>query len=107
MPLNPVKTTTATEPAGASAYRLYEKRISSLRESSPKFLPLTALGIVAMSLNGVPAYGAQEGGGTNAAEPAVGAQITDAQYWYGHAAMSGDHVSWDCAVLADVRSKLR
>ncbi len=65
MPLNPVKTTTAMEPA--------------------------ALGIVAMSLNGVPAYGAQEGGGTNAAEPAAGAQITDAQYWYGHAAMQGDH----------------
>jgi len=47
-------------------------------------------GIVGMSLNGVPAYGPQEGGSTNAVEPDNGASITDAQYWYGHAAMSGD-----------------
>ena len=48
------------------------------------------LGILGIATNGVAIYGAQEGGGTNAAEPEPGAQITDAQYWYGHAAMSGD-----------------
>jgi|EP00945_MAST-04E_sp_MAST-4E-sp1_P008722 hypothetical protein len=49
-----------------------------------------ALGILGIASNGVALYGAQEGGGTNAAEPEAGAQITDAQYWYGHAAMQGD-----------------
>ena len=48
------------------------------------------LGILGIATNGVAIYGAQEGGGTNAAEPEPGAQITDAQYWYGHAATSGD-----------------
>ena len=38
-----------------------------------------------MAINGVPTYGAQEGGSTNAVEPSPGAQITDAQFWYGHA----------------------
>ena len=42
-------------------------------------------GIIGMAVNGVPAYGAQEGGSTNAVEPSAGAQITDAQFWYGHA----------------------
>ena len=42
-------------------------------------------GIIAMAINGVPTYGAQEGGSTNAVEPSPGAQITDAQFWYGHA----------------------
>ena len=64
MPLNPTKTDTATEPL--------------------------ALGIVAMAVNGVPMYGAQEGGGTNAVEPAPDATITDALHWYGHAAPDGD-----------------
>jgi hypothetical protein len=31
-------------------------------------LECASLGIIGMSLNGVPAYGAQEGGGTNAVE---------------------------------------
>lgn len=47
-----------------------------------------ALGTIAVAANGVPIYGAQEGGGTNAVEP--DGQIVDAQYWYGHAAQSGD-----------------
>jgi hypothetical protein len=41
-------------------------------------------GVIAMSLNGVPAYGPQEGGGSNAVEPGNGF-IQDAQFWYGHA----------------------
>ena len=49
-----------------------------------------ALGVIAVAANGVVIYGAQEGGGTNAVEPGTGAEITDAQYWYGHAAQSGD-----------------
>jgi hypothetical protein len=64
LPLNPSKQSSVTEPP--------------------------PLGILAIAMNGVAIYGAQEGGGTNAAEPEPGAQITDAQYWYGHAAMSGD-----------------
>jgi hypothetical protein len=64
MPLDPQKTTTKTEPVD--------------------------LGFVAIAKNGVVIYGAQEGGGTNAAEPGSGAQITDAQYWWGHAATDGD-----------------
>ena len=42
-------------------------------------------GIIAMAINGVPTYGAQEGGSTNAVEPDPGSQIQDAQFWYGHA----------------------
>ena len=64
MPLNPTYVSTTIEPA--------------------------TLGIVAMAKNGVPIYGANEGGGTNAVEPGAGASITDAQHWYGHAARSGD-----------------
>ena len=64
MPLSPTTTDTLTEPA--------------------------PLGIVAMGMNGVPSYGAQEGSGGNAAEPGAGAQITDAQYWYGHASPNKD-----------------
>jgi hypothetical protein len=45
-----------------------------------------ALGIIGMSLNGVPTYGAQESGGTNAVE-GTGAIIVP---YYGHAAPSGD-----------------
>jgi hypothetical protein len=41
--------------------------------------------IIAMAINGVPAYGPQEGGSTNAVEPDADASITDAQFWYGHA----------------------
>jgi len=48
------------------------------------------LGLIGIALNGVVIYGAMEGGGTNAVEPAAGAQITDAQYWYGHAAPTFD-----------------
>lgn len=43
-------------------------------------------GAIAMSLNGVPAYGPQEGGGSNAVEPGNGF-IQDAQFWCGHADM--------------------
>jgi hypothetical protein len=64
MPLSPTATNTLTEPA-----------------------PLAK---VAMGMNGVPSYGAQEGSGGNAAEPGAGAQITDAQYWYGHASPNKD-----------------
>ena len=45
------------------------------------------LGYIAMSLNGVPVYGAQEGGGTNAVE------FTDGSFrvpYHGHAAPNGD-----------------
>ena len=38
-----------------------------------------------MAINGVPTYGAQEGGSTNAVEPSAGERIQDAQFWYGHA----------------------
>ena len=47
-----------------------------------------ALGVVGVAANGVPIYGAQEGGGENAVEPT--GSITDAQYWWGHAATNGD-----------------
>lgn len=46
-----------------------------------------ALGIIGMSLNGIPAYGAQEGGGSNAAELDATTQGVPA---WGHAARSGD-----------------
>eukprot|EP00588_Corethron_pennatum_P013768 CAMPEP_0194271594 /NCGR_PEP_ID=MMETSP0169-20130528/5336_1 /TAXON_ID=218684 /ORGANISM="Corethron pennatum, Strain L29A3" /LENGTH=1088 /DNA_ID=CAMNT_0039013977 /DNA_START=145 /DNA_END=3411 /DNA_ORIENTATION=- len=42
-------------------------------------------GIIAMSTNGVPAYGPQEVGSDNAVDPT--GQIQDAQFWYGHATM--------------------
>jgi len=42
------------------------------------------LGIIAVQLNGVIIYGAQENGGTNAVEPGASGQVQDAQYWYGH-----------------------
>ncbi len=42
-------------------------------------------GIIAMTLHGVPAYGAQEAGSSNAVEPPAGSMIQDAQFWYGHA----------------------
>lgn len=61
MPLNPTVANSATEPPPRS--------------------------IIAMAINGVPAYGPQEGGSTNAVEPSGGSSITDAQYWYGHAGM--------------------
>ena len=59
MPLYPVVTSTLTEPASH--------------------------GIVAMALNGIPAFGAQEASGDNAYEHAQDAFIVDAKYWYGHA----------------------
>jgi len=40
-------------------------------------------GLIAMSMNGVPAYGPQEVGSDNAVDPT--GQIKDAQFWYGHA----------------------
>ena len=42
-------------------------------------------GIIAMCINGVPAYGPQEAGSSNAVEPPAGSFIQDAQFWYGHA----------------------
>ena len=42
-------------------------------------------GIIAMAINGVPAFGAQEVENSNAVEPEAGASVTDAQFWYGHA----------------------
>ena len=47
----------------------------------------SALGIIAMSLNGVPTFGAQEGGGTNAVG---GNGVVDGIPWYGHAAPGGN-----------------
>ena len=49
---------------------------------------LPSLGVIGVAINGVAIYGPQEGGGTNAVEP--DGSILDAQYWYGHAAQSGD-----------------
>ena len=46
---------------------------------------LPTRGIIAMAVNGVPAYGPQEASSTNAVEPDPGSQIQDAQFWYGHA----------------------
>ena len=65
MPLTPTPGTALTEPMG--------------------------LGVIGVAANGVPIYGAQEGGGTNAVEPT--GSITDAQYWWGHAATAGLHVT--------------
>ena len=62
MPLNPTLAATMVEPS--------------------------ALGIIAMSLNGVPVFGPQEGGGLNAAETTVA--TFDGVPFYGHAARSGD-----------------
>eukprot|EP00588_Corethron_pennatum_P035950 CAMPEP_0194345440 /NCGR_PEP_ID=MMETSP0171-20130528/104854_1 /TAXON_ID=218684 /ORGANISM="Corethron pennatum, Strain L29A3" /LENGTH=343 /DNA_ID=CAMNT_0039112417 /DNA_START=163 /DNA_END=1190 /DNA_ORIENTATION=+ len=42
-------------------------------------------GIIAMSTNGVPAFGPQEVGNDNAVDPT--GPIQDAQFWYGHATM--------------------
>jgi hypothetical protein len=64
MPLYPVVTSTLTEPASH--------------------------GIVAMALNGIPAFGAQEASGDNAYEHAQDAFIVDAKYWYGHASPNND-----------------
>lgn len=47
-------------------------------------------GIVAMALNGIPAFGAQEASGDNAYEHAEDAFIKDAKYWYGHASPNYD-----------------
>jgi len=44
-------------------------------------------GAIAMAVNGVPAYGPQEGNGSNAVEPSAGSPIQDAKFWYGHADM--------------------
>jgi hypothetical protein len=41
--------------------------------------------IIAMAINGVPAFGAQELEDTNAVEPGASSSVTDAQFWYGHA----------------------
>ena len=65
MPLTPTPGTALTEPMG--------------------------LGVIGVAANGVPIYGAQESGGTNAVEPT--GSITDAQYWWGHAATAGLHVT--------------
>ena len=46
-----------------------------------QYLTFGTLGIIAMSLTGVGIYGAQEGGGTNAVEPAPAEMIQDAKYW--------------------------
>ena len=56
--------------------------------SSKSEIPIR--GIIAMAVNGVPAYGPQEGGGSNAVEPDPNAFLQDAQFWYGHAAMNND-----------------
>eukprot|EP01094_Clydonella_sp_ATCC50884_P004728 TRINITY_DN13751_c0_g1_i1.p1 TRINITY_DN13751_c0_g1~~TRINITY_DN13751_c0_g1_i1.p1 ORF type:complete len:306 (-),score=82.92 TRINITY_DN13751_c0_g1_i1:192-1082(-) len=48
------------------------------------------LGIIAMSLDGVPQYGALEAEGLNAVEPGSSSPVQDAQFWYGHAAMTND-----------------
>lgn len=46
-------------------------------------------GVIAMSMSGVPAYGAQEVGATNAAEPREGATFAAVEY-YGHAGGRGN-----------------
>jgi hypothetical protein len=48
------------------------------------------LGIIAIQLNGVGIYGAQEAGGTNAVEPGSTGTVVDGQYWYGHSAPTHD-----------------
>ena len=60
-----------------------------------------ALGIIGMTLNGVPTYGAQEGGGTNAVEG-----TTIVVPYYGHAAPSGDwhYHSGEFGMVTDVAS---
>lgn len=62
---------------------LYPSYVDTLTEP-------TALGLVAMQLNGVGIYGAQENGGTNAVEPLPASLILDGQYWYGHTAGKND-----------------
>lgn len=59
--------------------------ITNVTEPSPN-------GVIAMSLNGVPAFGAQEGGGSNAVEGNALPNSTElgGVPWYGHAARSGD-----------------
>ena len=52
------------------------------------------LGLLAIAMNGVAIYGAQEGGGTNAADPEAGAQITDAQY-----CMLPDNLYFSCYMI--------
>ena len=42
-------------------------------------------GIIAMALNGVPGYGLQKAGSSNAVEPDANGRIQDAKFWYGHA----------------------
>jgi len=44
-------------------------------------------GMIAMALNGVPAYGPQESDGLSAVEPT--GSVQDAQYWYGHPDSNG------------------
>lgn len=64
LPLNPTKQTSITE--------------------------LEHKGIIAMAINGVPAYGAMEGSDGNAM--AIDGQFDDAAFWYGHATMANvDH----------------
>ena len=53
-------------------------------------IEIPARGIVAMAINGVPAYGPMEASSTNAVEPDANSWIQDAQYWYGHAARNND-----------------
>ena len=48
-------------------------------------------GMLAMALNGVPAYGPQEADGANAVEVMAGMGVQDAQFWYGHA---GPNSAW-------------
>ena len=45
-------------------------------------IEIPSKGIIAIALNGVPAFGAQEVDDANAVEP--DGQIKDAQFWYGH-----------------------
>jgi hypothetical protein len=45
------------------------------------------LGVIAIQLNGVLIFGAQEAEGYNAVQPGPSGQVQDAQYWYGHSDM--------------------
>mmetsp|Transcript_1845 Transcript_1845/g.5111 ORF Transcript_1845/g.5111 Transcript_1845/m.5111 type:complete len:275 (-) Transcript_1845:243-1067(-) len=47
-------------------------------------------GIIAVHVNGVPFFGAQEADGLNAVQPGDG-PVQDAQYWWGHAEMFNHH----------------
>ena len=103
LPLNPELAVNVTEPSNLGLFfsfsfspsekkKTREKKKESKRNREKQkylslyfYLSFSLKGIIAIALDGVSVYGAQEGGGTNAVEPGANSQIQDAQYWYGHA----------------------